>query len=150
MNHGPSQEQEVGLYVSHTFQIVSHSSFAIYVIQTPVGVRTYAVLCCIGDQVRFDRKVCPHLRSSWPWNVASCVGALPGSPSSGGDPWQAAHLHWQDYRSQWYWLILLVFFRPLISQKVVQYYILCHLTKSHLGVPMAIDWPTGRLILVKQ
>ena len=41
-------------------------------------------------------------------------------------------------------------FRPLISQKVVQYYILCHLTKSHWGVPMAIDWPTGRLILVKQ
>ena len=86
MNHGPSQEQEVGLHIGHTFQIVSHSSFAICAIQTPVGVRTYAVLCCIGDQVRFGRKVCPNLRTFWPWNVASCVGAPPGSPSSGGDP----------------------------------------------------------------
>ena len=92
-------------------------------IQIPVGVRTYHVLCCTGDQVRFDilaihsrmflsfihymrhtdscrsqntscselywrsgqvrqEGVFPpqHILAS---NVASCVGALPGSPPSG-------------------------------------------------------------------
>jgi len=36
------------------------------------------------------------------------------------------------------------------SPKGSQYIVHCHLTKGQLGVPMAIDRPAGRLILVKQ
>ena len=36
------------------------------------------------------------------------------------------------------------------SPKGSQYIVHCHLTKGHLGVPMAIDRPVGRVILVKQ
>ena len=40
--------------------------------------------------------------------------------------------------------------QAIINLKVGQYHVHCHLTKGHLGVPMAIDRPMGRLILVEQ
>jgi hypothetical protein len=36
------------------------------------------------------------------------------------------------------------------SPKGSQFIVHCHLTKGQFGVPMAIDRPVGRLILVKQ
>ena len=53
MNRGPLQELEVGLCMGHTFQLVFHSLFVIYIIQTPGGVSTYVVL---AFRARFDRR----------------------------------------------------------------------------------------------
>ena len=48
MNRSPSQELEVGLCTGHTFQNVFHSLFGIYIIQTSVGVSTYAVCAVLA------------------------------------------------------------------------------------------------------
>ena len=60
----------------HSRMFLSLSTICI--IQTPVGVRTHHVLSYIGDLVRFDRKVCPHLSTSWPRTLppvlALCLG----------------------------------------------------------------------------